>query len=109
MNIEKTIFTKLLANLNIKFRSTLYKLGSAIGPTISDKVPKRNRNDCVTLFRRRPRVKQTGRGNNKKEKGREESHARARPTKNRKIQFVEINRLVHKLTNSDELADKGLH
>lgn len=38
-----------------------------------------------------------------------ESHASTPLAKNRKIQFVKINRLVHKLTNSDELADKGLH
>lgn len=51
-----------------------------------------------------------------KEKGREENenkrNAHARRSNKKieyKMQFVKINRLVHKLTNSDELADKGLH
>lgn len=41
---------------------------------------------------------------------RETAHARhGSDKKSDKMQFVKINRLVHKLTNSDELADKGLH
>lgn len=41
---------------------------------------------------------------------RETAHARhGSNKKSDKMQFVKINKLVHKLTNSDELADKGLH
>lgn len=44
------------------------------------------------------------------ERAKVSAHARLGSNKkSNKMQFVKINRLVHKLTNSDELADKGLH
>lgn len=60
--------------------------------------------------RMKVKMKTKEKGNeNKRNTTRAQDAARRSNKKSNKMQFVKINRLVHKLTNSDELADKGLH